>query len=113
LVATGAPQTYVVLRKFGDYPCNGFTLTAWYSDTYESSPCSGALGTHANQSANATFNAIASMQSDGNFVLYTGSGGSAVWHTHTAGHSNNPIFEIQNDGNMVLYENGTAIWSIF
>ncbi|MGW4561272.1 hypothetical protein ACWEN3_02335 [Streptomyces sp. NPDC004561] len=55
--------------------------------------------------------AYASMQTDGNLVVYS-STGSALWSTHTNGHSG-AYFMVQDDGNMVVYAPGTggALWS--
>jgi len=47
----------------------------------------------------------ATMQSDGNFVLYN-QAGTALWSTGTAGSGASPM-ELQDDGNLVLY---TAKW---
>jgi hypothetical protein len=53
---------------------------------------------------------IAIMQSDGNFVVYKGSG-TATWSTNTEG---NPgaWLNMQSDGNLVVYSSGgTALWN--
>jgi len=89
---------------------NENSFPSWYSDADANWP---GPGTHTGHSMDATSNASAEMQSDGNFVLYTGPGGSAVWSTNTSGHTNNPVFEPQDDGNLVLYENGLPIWALF
>ncbi len=44
----------------------------------------------------------ATMQTDGNFVLYNSSN-AALWSTGTSGIANAQIIEIQDDGNLVLY----------
>jgi RHS repeat-associated protein len=43
----------------------------------------------------------ATMQTDGNFVVYN-QGGTALWSTGTAGTTDGPM-ELQDDGNLVLY----------
>uniref|UniRef100_UPI003704A717 hypothetical protein n=1 Tax=Streptomyces silvisoli TaxID=3034235 RepID=UPI003704A717 len=54
--------------------------------------------------------AYASMQSDGNLVVYPTSG-SALWATGTSGHSGAHA-SMQDDGNLVvLTSSGTALWS--
>ncbi|MGW1157642.1 hypothetical protein ACWD48_05245 [Streptomyces sp. NPDC002519] len=59
--------------------------------------------------------AYASMQTDGNLVVYS-STGSALWSTHTNGHAG-AYFLVQDDGNMVIYgagggpSTGGALWS--
>ncbi len=50
----------------------------------------------------------ASMQGDGNFVLYTPSG--ARWSTRTGG-QNGAAIAMQTDGNLVMYKNGSPIWN--
>ncbi|MER6125267.1 hypothetical protein ABT173_22045 [Streptomyces sp. NPDC001795] len=60
------------------------------------------------------------MQSDGNLVVYTSSGGpglgGALWSTHTNGHTG-AYATMQNDGNFVVYKSGGgpstggALWS--
>ncbi|SDJ04586.1 D-mannose binding lectin [Frankineae bacterium MT45] len=49
----------------------------------------------------------ATMQTDGNFVVYAGS--KALWSTRTAGTSTS--LAMQADGNLVIYNAGRAIWS--
>jgi len=51
---------------------------------------------------------IATMQTDGNFVVYAGK--SALWSTGTAGHPTS-FLVIQDDGNVVLYQGSRALWS--
>ncbi|MFB7503898.1 hypothetical protein [Streptomyces broussonetiae] len=59
--------------------------------------------------------AYASMQTDGNLVVYSSSG-SALWSTHTSGHSG-AYFLVQDDGNLVVYgsgggpSTGGSLWS--
>ncbi|MFG3202878.1 hypothetical protein [Streptomyces sp. NPDC048192] len=59
--------------------------------------------------------AYASMQSDGNLVVYT-SGGTALWSTHTNGHTGAYAL-LQSDGNFVVYTSsggpgkGGALWA--
>ena len=49
-------------------------------------------------------------QSDGNLVVYSGSG-HALWASNTNGHSGSSFF-MQDDGNLVIYDaNGHAIWA--
>ncbi len=52
--------------------------------------------------------ALAAMQPDGNFVLYT-AGGTALWHSYTY---NRPgaFLSVQNDGNLVIYDGSTVRW---
>lgn len=52
--------------------------------------------------------AIASMQADGNFVVYS-SAGVALFHTYTYGNHGAKLY-VQDDGNLVIYFNGKAIW---
>ncbi|WP_172892246.1 hypothetical protein [Jatrophihabitans sp. GAS493] len=52
-------------------------------------------------------NASLSMQTDGNLVIYNA--GKALWSTHTTGTS--ATLTIQNDGNLVIYVAGKALWS--
>jgi hypothetical protein len=55
------------------------------------------------------------MQSDGNLVVYT-SGGTALWSTHTNGHTGAYAL-LQSDGNFVVYTSsggpgkGGALWA--
>lgn len=51
--------------------------------------------------------ASATMQSDGNLVVYSGTTG--VWSTKTNGWNGARVV-IQDDGNMVLYAGSTAVW---
>ncbi len=49
-------------------------------------------------------------QSDGNLVIYNGSG-QAIWDCPQAW-THNPTFALQSDGNFVAYENGTnPVWA--
>jgi hypothetical protein len=74
--------------------------------------CVGA-GSHSAQSADAGSSGFAQMQSDGNFVLYTG-GSSSVWATNTNGHTTGPFLSLQTDGNLIVYYNtNVALWSLF
>ena len=52
----------------------------------------------------------ATMQTDGNFVVYT-SGGTALWQSGTGGNSGTFVLSLQNNGNLVLKHNGLAIWT--
>lgn len=55
--------------------------------------------------------ALATMQDDGNFVVYT-SGGTAVFNTATEGSGCGTYLAVQTDGNLVVYNGaGTALWS--
>ena len=49
----------------------------------------------------------ATMQSDGNFVIY-GPNNVVLWYSRTNGHAG-AVLQIQNDGNIVIYQAGTAI----
>ena len=53
------------------------------------------------------------MQTDGNLVLYRGSGTSCIWASNTTGHSGAHLTLQGSDGNLVLYEGATAraLWS--
>ncbi len=54
-------------------------------------------------------NAIAVMQTDGNFVLYDANG--AYWSSSTGGHTGS-YFAVQDDGNLVVYPpSGAGLWS--
>ncbi|CAA6675529.1 unnamed protein product [Spirodela intermedia] len=53
-------------------------------------------------------NCRATMQSDGNFVIYTGS--RAVWATNTNGGIADYVLILQPDRNVVIYEGARAIW---
>jgi hypothetical protein len=58
-----------------------------------------------------TGGALATMQDDGNFVVYTGAG-VALWSSVTAGAGCGAYVAVQNDGNTVIYNSGgTALWS--
>lgn len=58
-------------------------------------------------SANGQYRLV--MQTDGNVVLYSASGG-VEWTTGTRGSGN--LFTLQNDGNIVVYsEAGAALWA--
>jgi surface antigen len=52
----------------------------------------------------------ATMQTDGNFVVYT-STGTALWQSGTGGSSGTFTLNLQNNGNLVLKQNGIAIWT--
>ncbi|CAA7392110.1 unnamed protein product [Spirodela intermedia] len=54
-------------------------------------------------------NCRATMQSDGNFVIYTGS--RAVWATNTNGGIADYVLILQPDRNVVIYEGARAIWA--
>jgi hypothetical protein len=58
---------------------------------------------------------FATMQTDGNFVIYLGTPPQPtvpLWSSGTSGHSPSPFFlTMQDDGNLVIY-NGTATWAI-
>lgn len=53
--------------------------------------------------------ARATLQNDGNFVLYS-ENGTAVWSTETAGRGAGRLV-MQNDRNVVLYVNDSAVWA--
>jgi hypothetical protein len=53
--------------------------------------------------------AAATMQGDGNFVVYT-AGGAALWHTHTYRFPG-AWLAVQNDGNVVVYSGSTPRWA--
>lgn len=58
-------------------------------------------------SANGSYRAT--MQSDGNFVVYSGS--TALWSTGTYGHSGAYV-KMQSDGNLVVYSSGNQpLWA--
>jgi hypothetical protein len=65
---------------------------------------------HLLVSANGAY--AASMQPDGNFVVYNISSGSWVptWSTGTFG-QNGAYIIMQPDGNLVMYRNGAPIWN--
>lgn len=50
----------------------------------------------------------ATMQSDGNLVIYQGT--SAKWAAGTAGHGG-AFLAVQDDGNLVIYQATSAIWA--
>ena len=54
----------------------------------------------------------ATMQGDGNFVLYD-QGGAPLWNTGTSGQGTGPFrLDMQSDGNLVLYDkNGQYTWA--
>jgi hypothetical protein len=53
---------------------------------------------------------VATMQTDGNFVVYN-SGGSPVWHTYTNGNPGAHL-AVQDDSNLIVYSSaGSALWS--
>lgn len=82
----------LILQKDGNlvYYCN---LKAVWSS-----------GTAGRKTARAT------MQSDGNFVLYDNNG-SALWHTQSNGNPGSEL-RLQSDGNIVLYSaSNTALWN--
>ena len=54
--------------------------------------------------------AVAVMQDDGNFVVYSATS-AALWSTHTDGHAG-AIVSVQDDGNLVVYDaGGAAVWA--
>jgi hypothetical protein len=55
---------------------------------------------------------VATMQSDGNFVVYD-KDKKAVWHTNTSGKGTKPYITVmQSDGNFVIYDKKfTPIWN--
>jgi hypothetical protein len=61
-------------------------------------------------SRNGKYEAI--MQTDGNFVIYTGNK-QATWATGTNGKGSSPYrLAIQADGNLVVYASATVTWAI-
>ena len=71
---------------------------------YEGSTALWSAGTAGKAGVRAT------MQGDGNFVVYTSSG-TPVWASNTAG-NNGASLLVQNDGNVVIYStSGAALWS--
>jgi hypothetical protein len=90
----------------------GGVYSGWFSggDTYDIGP--GHYGSHSNQNGYVGSDGFAQMQSDGNFVLYTG-GDVARWATNTSGYGSSAFLNLQNDGNLVVYYNtNVPIWSI-
>ncbi|XP_078436372.1 mannose-specific lectin-like [Wolffia australiana] len=61
----------------------------------------------ATDTAGAGTNCFATLQNDGNFVLYSGTG-TALWSTNTARGFGYYILVLQPDRNVVLY--GPAYW---
>jgi hypothetical protein len=56
---------------------------------------------------------VLNVQSDGNVVLYNGSG-TAIWSTSTQGFGSSVVLNAQDDGNLVVYYNtNVAIWSLY
>ncbi len=53
--------------------------------------------------------AYATMQADGNLVVYSGSG-RALWNAGTPGHPGSEV-RLQSDGNVVVYAGGAALWN--
>jgi hypothetical protein len=85
----------------------------YFWDTVVDNNCSNGYGSHSNQSSSAGSNGFASMQSDGNFVLYT-AGASAKWATNTNGYGSSAFLSLQDDANLVVYYNtNVPVWSIF
>jgi hypothetical protein len=85
--------------------------TSW-NDGSSSGCQSGDLGSHVNQWGNGDSGNWLAMQSDGNLVLYNGSG-SAIWDSSTNVYGSSTFLNVQNDANLVLYYNtNVAIWSI-
>jgi hypothetical protein len=71
---------------------------------YEGSTALWSAGTAGKAGVRAT------MQGDGNFVVYDG-GGNPLWASNTAG-NNGAYLTVQNDGNAVIYSaGGSALWS--
>lgn len=73
--------------------------------------CGG--GTHMRQSPFGDEFDVLNVQSDGNVVLYNGSG-TAIWSTSTQGFGSSVVLNAQDDGNLVVYYNtNVAIWSLY
>ena len=53
--------------------------------------------------------ALAAMQGDGNFVVYTAAG-APLFHTNTFRYAGARL-AIQNDGNLVVYQGTTPRWA--
>ncbi|MES9041834.1 hypothetical protein U6V62_12360 [Cutibacterium acnes] len=51
----------------------------------------------------------ATMQKDGNFVVYNGAGGNALWASNTSRQQGYFVLVLQKDRNLVIY--GPAIWA--
>jgi hypothetical protein len=84
----------------------------WLSgvDTYDIS--TNHYGSHTNQNGAVGSDGFAQMQSDGNFVLYTGSD-VARWATNTSGYGSSAFLNLQDDGNLVVYyDTNVPIWSL-
>jgi hypothetical protein len=92
----------------------GTTIVYWDS-YYEDAGYIAGYGDHEGQIGWAGPDSYASMQMDGNFVLYDDGtyGGGAKWATNTD-YSGAEIVNMQNDGNLVLYNHyNVPLWSIF
>jgi len=81
-------------------------------DTWRDSSRCG-LGTHMQMSPYGDAFDWLAVQSDGNVVLYNGSG-TAIWSTSTNGYGSSVFLSAQDDGNLVVYYNtNVAIWSLY
>ena len=99
---------YAGMVTWTGYNCNGGN---WYS--IDDANCTTGYGSHTNQGSQAGSSSYVSMQSDGNFVLYDGSG-SPHWATNTSGYNTGPFLNMQTDGNLVVYYDGNIpIWSLY
>lgn len=98
----------------------GYTYTLFWTglnpgwDAAHDGSWSSGGGSHTSQSGVAASDAIAYMQSDGNFVLLDDSTTpSPVWATDTDGNSG-AFLNAQDDANLVLYTSSNVpIWSLY
>ncbi|MFN7981113.1 MAG: hypothetical protein U0Q11_04595 [Vicinamibacterales bacterium] len=95
------PSAFLLMHSAGGNNWNSFSDSAYSG---------GCAGYHTDQSFPA-WPARATMQTDGNFVLYNeGATEYPAWQTHTHGNSGSYL-NIQDDGNLVVYNSSwVPIW---
>ena len=92
---------------------NGVTLGGSDWDSSWDGSWTAGSGSHQNQWGTVGYNAVAVMQSDGNFVFYNNSLTTAVWSTSTYNNAGSYL-DLQDDGNLVVRNSSnSALWSLF
>jgi hypothetical protein len=108
----GSGATTLAVQNDGNLQLLKGTVVIWESGAHSTDtavPVTTFLGGHALTSPNGT--KTATMQQDGNFVLY--SNGRATWSTGTSQNNAGASLSLQADGNLVLYgAEKKAIWSM-
>lgn len=91
---------------------DGVTLGGTEWDSSWDGSWTAGYGSHQNQYGTVGHDAVAYMQSDGNFVFYNNSLTTAVWATSTS--SSGAYLDLQDDGNVVVYNSSNSpLWSLF